>query len=202
MSLICRVVMGYFDAHVACAQRSITPTRPVDEEEVDCLQAACGEAFGLEVGLSRHLTREGVLRIEDVRVRRDTYKAAAVAHSLFGMSVVDHAHRDIIFPSESGVQEWVRRFTAAWRSRVQRSWLTSNVLALAHLVKDDRQFDVLPILADALEEAGCTDLVILDHLRRPGIHARACWAVDLVLAQEEHQRTSCPSRRGRHCCRA
>ena len=42
----------------------------------------------------------------------------------------------------------------------------------------------LAILADALEEAGCTDRAILDHLRAPGPHVRGCWAVDLLLAKE------------------
>jgi hypothetical protein len=100
MSLICRVMIGYFDAHAACAQRSISPTRPLDEEEVTCLQAACDEAFGTKLSLSDHLTRDGILCIEDIVVRPDTYKAAALAHGLFRMSVVDHAHRCVIFPAE------------------------------------------------------------------------------------------------------
>ena len=41
--------------------------------------------------------------------------------------------------------------------------------------------EVLPLLADALEEAGCDDRVVLDHCRGPGPHARGCWVVDLVL---------------------
>jgi hypothetical protein len=42
----------------------------------------------------------------------------------------------------------------------------------------------LTILADALEEAGCTDQALLSHLRTPGFHVRGCWAVDLILAKE------------------
>jgi hypothetical protein len=42
----------------------------------------------------------------------------------------------------------------------------------------------LAVLADALEEAGCTDASILDHLRSPGPHVRGCWAVDLLLGKE------------------
>jgi len=42
----------------------------------------------------------------------------------------------------------------------------------------------LPILADALEEAGCDDVDVLAHLRGPGPHARGCWALDLVLGRE------------------
>jgi hypothetical protein len=41
----------------------------------------------------------------------------------------------------------------------------------------------LAVLADALEEAGCTNGEILEHLRKPGPHVRGCWAVDLVLQQ-------------------
>jgi len=41
----------------------------------------------------------------------------------------------------------------------------------------------LPVLADALEEAGCTDQTILDHLRGPGPHGRGCWVIDLLLGK-------------------
>jgi hypothetical protein len=42
----------------------------------------------------------------------------------------------------------------------------------------------LPILADALEDAGCTNADILDHLRGPGPHVRGCWPVDLILSKD------------------
>jgi hypothetical protein len=64
------------------------------------------------------------------------------------------------------------------------TWLTPDVRALAAALYEDRAFDRLPILADALEEAGCTDATILEHLRGPGPHARGCWALDRVLAKE------------------
>jgi hypothetical protein len=41
----------------------------------------------------------------------------------------------------------------------------------------------LPILADALEEAGCTDADILNHCRHPGEHMRGCWVIDLILGK-------------------
>ena len=63
-------------------------------------------------------------------------------------------------------------------------WRTANVIALAQTIYDDRAFDRLPILADALEDAGCTDRAILDHCRQPGEHTRGCWVVDLVLGKE------------------
>jgi hypothetical protein len=68
---------------------------------------------------------------------------------------------------------------------------TSVVLSLARAAYDERlppggRLDVarLAVLADALEDAGCTDRKILDHLRGPGPHVRGCWPVDLLLAKE------------------
>jgi len=63
------------------------------------------------------------------------------------------------------------------------SWLTPTVLALARSVYAERAFERLPVLADALEDAGCTDRSILDHLRGPGPHVRGCWVVDLILGK-------------------
>ena len=64
------------------------------------------------------------------------------------------------------------------------SWLTSTVVALAEGIYADRTFDRLPILADALEDAGCGHADILAHCRDGGPHARGCWVVDLVLGKE------------------
>lgn len=60
-------------------------------------------------------------------------------------------------------------------------WRSETVLALATGIYAERAFDRLPILADALEEAGCDHADILTHCRGPGPHARGCWVVDLVL---------------------
>jgi hypothetical protein len=66
-------------------------------------------------------------------------------------------------------------------------WLTWNegiIPELAKAVYGDRAFDRLPFLADALEEAGCTNADLLAHCRTPGPHTRGCWAVDLVLGRD------------------
>lgn len=64
------------------------------------------------------------------------------------------------------------------------AWLTTTVTALAQAIYDDRDFDRMPILADALEDAGCTSQAILAHCRGPGLHVRGCWVVDLLLGKE------------------
>ena len=53
---------------------------------------------------------------------------------------------------------------------------------MAQLIYDDRAFDRLPLLADALEDAGCTDADILGHCRGGG-HVRGCWCVDLLTGK-------------------
>jgi hypothetical protein len=63
-------------------------------------------------------------------------------------------------------------------------WLTPTVKQLAEAIYEDRDFDRLPILADALEEAGCFNADLLDHCRQPGPHVRGCWAVDAVLGKQ------------------
>jgi hypothetical protein len=66
---------------------------------------------------------------------------------------------------------------------VWRAWDGGTVVRLARTVYDDQGFDRLPVLADALEEAGCDDEGILGHLRQAGAHTRGCWPVDLVLGR-------------------
>lgn len=60
-------------------------------------------------------------------------------------------------------------------------WRTSDVLGLARSIYCDRAFELLPILGDALEEAGCDDNATLSHCRSGIDHVRGCWLVDLVL---------------------
>jgi hypothetical protein len=63
----------------------------------------------------------------------------------------------------------------------QSRWRTDAVLSIASAIYRDRQFERLPVLADALEYAGCSEPELLGHLRSPGVHVRGCWAVDLLL---------------------
>jgi hypothetical protein len=63
------------------------------------------------------------------------------------------------------------------------AWRTPQVVALAQGIYDDRAFDRLPSLAEALEQAGCRDADLLAHCRGPGPHVRGCWLVDLILGK-------------------
>jgi hypothetical protein len=63
-------------------------------------------------------------------------------------------------------------------------WDDGTIPKLAQAIYDERAFDHLPVLADALEEAGCANADILAHCRGPGEHVRGCWVVDLLLGKE------------------
>ncbi len=63
-------------------------------------------------------------------------------------------------------------------------WRTDTVLSLARQMYESRDFSAMPILADALQDAGCDNDDILNHCRDAnGVHVRGCWVVDLVLGQ-------------------
>ena len=63
------------------------------------------------------------------------------------------------------------------------AWRTTDALALARLVRAG-ETDALPILADALQDAGCDDEYVLGHCREPGPHSPDCWVPDLILDAE------------------
>jgi anti-anti-sigma regulatory factor len=72
-------------------------------------------------------------------------------------------------------------------------WRTGTAVLLAQQMYDSRDFTAMPILADALQDAGCDNADALDHCRGSGLHARGCWVVDLVLGKEKRES------RTRHC---
>jgi hypothetical protein len=67
---------------------------------------------------------------------------------------------------------------------VDSSWLNPSVVKLAQSIYDDRAFDRLPSLADALETVRCNNAEVLAHCRRPAQHVRGCWVVDLIVGKE------------------
>jgi hypothetical protein len=75
-------------------------------------------------------------------------------------------------------------FRSCWLAPAWLAWEGGLVVQLAEMIYEEQAFERMPILGDALEEAGCTDEEILDHCRRGGHHVRGCWALDLVLGRE------------------
>jgi ATP-dependent Clp protease ATP-binding subunit ClpA len=63
------------------------------------------------------------------------------------------------------------------------SWNNGTALTIARVIREDRRWTDFPILADALEDAGCTDGEMLRHCRQGGAHSRHCWVLDLLLGE-------------------
>jgi hypothetical protein len=81
---------------------------------------------------------------------------------------------------------WARRFHDGCPVPFELRWLDWNgltVLNLAWTIDREHAYDLLPILGDALEEAGCEQEGILCHCRQPGEHVRGCWVIDLLLGR-------------------
>ena len=104
----------------------------------------------------------------------------------------------------TGQRDWPREYRAVWRreqavhARLLREvcgspyrpvafssvWRTSDVELLAQHIYDTRDFTAIPVLADALQDAGCDSSALLTHLRDSHTtHVRGCWALDLVLGK-------------------
>ena len=68
---------------------------------------------------------------------------------------------------------------------IERRWRTETAVLLARQTYESRDFGAMPILADALQDAGCEDEQLLSHCRDANqVHVRGCWVVDLVLGKE------------------
>jgi hypothetical protein len=104
---------------------------------------------------------------------------------------LNQVHDEIASNSDDLPAEWVAQSSLArciFRNPfrfvdLEPSWLTSTVVARTNGIYDEKAFDRMPILADALQDAGCDNADILDHCRSPGPHVRGCWVVDLVLGE-------------------
>lgn len=121
-----------------------------------------------------------------------------VTHGVYyAEDVADHARRAI----GGGVEGWRRELDEesiqiallreivgpAPLPTVDPFWLVhedSAVVQLAKLIDAEQNFSLLPILADALEDAGCNLPAMLDHCRTPIEHRRGCWLIDLLLGRD------------------
>lgn len=89
---------------------------------------------------------------------------------------VEERHQAVLFRDIVGNPFQPVEFDPAWR--------TTTVVSIAKTMYDSRDFSPMPMLADALQDAGCEHADILNHCRSKGPHVRGCWVVDLVLGKE------------------
>jgi hypothetical protein len=143
------------------------------------------------------VAKEAVLRTEP-----EAYKQREQA---FNMAWKDHHLGEARRIADTAMpNEWMAKGQAAWLEEragqcnvlreifgnpfrslaIDSACNGGTVPKIARVIYDEQAYDRLPILADALEEAGCDKEEILNHCRQPGFHVRGCWALDLLLGKE------------------
>jgi hypothetical protein len=116
-----------------------------------------------------------------------TFFRAGEAARLCAEAAVEAGNNVRVWGAERAAQAAVLRdlFNPFRAVTLDPDWRTRNggtVARVAAAIHEAGDFGGVPVLADALEEAGCTDRTLLDHCRG-GPHVRGCWAVDLLLGR-------------------
>jgi hypothetical protein len=107
---------------------------------------------------------------------RHAVEEVAAALQLYGEPVYTPAFRNCFLAYRDIVAEVSRppSFSLSWR--------TATAVQLAKQMYESRDFSLMPILADALQDAGCDSDDVLNHCRDANAaHVRGCWVIDLVL---------------------
>jgi hypothetical protein len=184
---------------VACCRRALGPlsderVRRFVQTAQDSAEGKAPRAERLAAEIEARFARAGngvlvahPLAYSDLPPDRPSLAvAAAVALGAFPAQAYRYAHHpDHPLAGERAAQAALLRDLLGWPLRpptVHPGWLTPTVRSIAQAVADDDDFGRLPILADALEDAGCADPAFLGHCRDPALaHARGCWVVHQLL---------------------
>jgi hypothetical protein len=158
---------GFLDGHCRCPTRSLL--RPYRQflDGLVCIQEWKGSSHGALANFGWDLIRQAAYRSSAITDARD-HPAHLLMHDFYP-SLLREALGNPFRPPA-----------------VEPSWLARNdgaAATIARAIWQERRFSDLPILADALEEAGCADQTILDHCRRTGGHVRGCWVLRLLGAR-------------------
>jgi hypothetical protein len=142
----------------------MTPDNPTWMEAVDCARFAVEEV---------------------IRCFNDPYEAVVwgsfYSHDVFSFLGGDHAGE---FAAQTDLFRDIFGNPFRPPANFDKNWRTADVTLLARGIYEERAFDRMPILADALQDAGCDTDDLLAHLRDPNAqHVRGCWALDLVLGK-------------------
>lgn len=120
------------------------------------------------------------------------FPAIAVCHTIdpgMGVDAAAVAHYAAVTKDEPSVQAALVRdifgnpFRPLTIAPLILVWSDATIPKLAQLIYDERRFEDMLILADALMDAGCHDEEILTHCQGAGPHVRGCWVLDLLLGK-------------------
>jgi hypothetical protein len=171
------------------------PDHTLPEEEVQAVIRALMKARGPSIAVDAvgNAVRQALeyrpapegLRFDHADAQRAAYWAMEAAFALSVEKSTAVVRWSAAKRAERAAQAVILRdiFEPFRRVKVPRAWLVWNDGTIPHLawsIYAERAFENLPILADALEDAGCTDEALLAHCRGGGQHVRGCWAVDLL----------------------
>ncbi len=195
MVACCRSIEGFLWIDDHCVRSVTIAERIADGFGTSATLAEANLVMSVEVAdhYHRHPVREACFYCTCSEAAEVADKCAYyAAHSAYltrnWADPDDHSeHVQRCIANASGTQVRLLRciFGSPFRSvSFDPAWRTSDVVALARGIYEGRAFDRMPILADALQDAGCNNDDILNHCRDTGTpHARGCWVVDLVLGK-------------------
>ena len=119
--------------------------------------------------------------------------AMASAMAYAGFSLIDAPDRSTTYPQRQKLRAEEHRYQASLLREIfgnpfravtfGPAGLTPAIKSLGDAIYVERAFERMPVLGDALEEAGWNSVEVLAHCREPGEHVRGCWLVDALLGK-------------------
>jgi hypothetical protein len=155
------------------------------DRKIKLFEVACCRRIWKHLDDATRQTVEAWERFAEGMLTRDELRAA-LDKGWFDPG--DHAWSAAISGEESAQSELLRDIIGnPFRPvALDPAWLTRHdglVVSMAQKMYDSRDFSDMPVLADALEEAGCANQDSLNHCRSGGEHIRGCWVVDALLGK-------------------
>jgi hypothetical protein len=144
---------------------------------IDVVNAATLWAAEAVAALTSFRYRSLPIHVEEITCHAARAARDAAGQSDWGRARVKQAAvvRDLLrYPARPPVV-----FDPAWLH-----WQNGLVVQMARTIYAEYRFTELPILGDALEEAGCDDREVLDHCRNQPVHVRGCWLIDRLLGRD------------------
>jgi len=158
---------------VACCRQVGDRLNPETQRILDECECRIDQIVDLRGSRLAELVTNLDSRLRRVLSDRSPYSMAHAAARLVEKSVSADLLREVFF------DPWAEQ-----PPNVDPNWLAWNnqtVPKLARTIYEDRRFDLMPILADALEDAMCNDSALVGHCRQEAQHFRGCWALDAIL---------------------